>query len=86
VSGAFKPWTRPPELVVGEIVRLVAEGPFYRVARVTRTCATLKPRAVEGVLVEIPARGAREARSFMVYEHGQPVMVSTHAFVIREEA
>jgi hypothetical protein len=83
MSGSFRPWTRPPVLTVGEIVRLIEGGPLYRVSRVTPTSATLKPRTSVPSLVEIKAKGTRSARSFYVYEQGQPIFVSTHAFVIR---
>ena len=83
MSGSFRPWTRPPVLTVGEIVRLIEGGPLYRVARVTPTSATLKPRTSVPSLVEIKAKGTRPARSFYVYEQGQPIFVSTHAFVVR---
>jgi hypothetical protein len=79
MSGSFSRWTRPPVLTVGEIVRLIEGGPLYRVSRVTPTSATLKPRHAEPRPVAIPGRPV-----FYVYEHGQPVFVSTHAFVIRE--
>lgn len=78
MSGYFKPWSKPPELRPGELVRLVEEGPLYRVVRVTPTCATLKLRHAEPRPVSIPGRP-----TFYVYEQGAPIMVATTAFVIR---